>query len=328
VLALALVVAACGPSASDTTTRTHVCIATNADGAAPHTFNQLAADGAREAGASVQVVASHAASDYLSSLQRCAASKPELIIAISPDMASAVWRAAQLHADQKFALVDGTPIDDNGHEASMANVSDLLFKQQEPAYLVGALAGLMEKQKIGNATHNVLGILGTNHGPSVDPYIAGFVAGARDVDPGVIIKISYSDSQEASFCKQVGMNQISAGADILFEVTGRCASGYIDAAYDSAGYAIGSNNDQAFLSPAVITSALKRVDRAVALTIERLKKGQFKPGKQMFSLQDDATNFSTPSSVVPQDLINQVLDIKTKIRNGTITPPETVPPGV
>jgi basic membrane protein A len=328
VLALALVVAACGPSASDSTTRTHVCIATNADGAAPHTFNQLAADGAREAGASVQVVASHAASDYLSSLQRCAASKPELIIAISPDMASAVWRAAQLHADQKFALVDGTPIDDNGHEASMANVSDLLFKQQEPAYLVGALAGLMEKQKIGNATHNVLGILGTNHGPSVDPYIAGFVAGARDVDPGVIIKISYSDSQEASFCKQVGMNQISAGADILFEVTGRCASGYIDAAYDSAGYAIGSNNDQAFLSPAVITSALKRVDRAVALTIERLKNGQFKPGKQMFSLQDDATNFSTPSSVVPQDLINQVLDIKTKIRNGTITPPETVPPGV
>jgi basic membrane protein A len=328
VLALALVVAACGPSASDSTTRTHVCIATNADGAAPHTFNQLAADGAREAGASVQVVASHAASDYLSSLQRCAASKPELIIAISPDMASAVWRAAQLHADQKFALVDGTPIDDNGHEASMANVSDLLFKQQEPAYLVGALAGLMEKQKIGNATHNVLGILGTNHGPSVDPYIAGFVAGARDVDPGVIIKISYSDSQEASFCKQVGMNQISAGADILFEVTGRCASGYIDAAYDSAGYAIGSNNDQAFLSPAVITSALKRVDRAVALTIERLKNGQFKPGKQMFSLQDDATNFSTPSSVVPQDLINQVLDIKTKIRNGTITPPETVPAGV
>jgi len=44
--------------------------------------------------------------------------------------------------------------------------------------------------------------------------------------------------------------------------------------------------------------------------------------------QDDATGFSTPSSVVPQDIINQVLDIRTKIRQGTITPPETVPPGV
>jgi basic membrane protein A len=327
-LAIALALAACGPSGAQQAVRTHVCIATNAEGASPHTFNQLAQSGARDAGASVQVIASHANSDYLSSLQRCATAKPDLVIAISPDMASAVWRAAQLHADQKFALVDGTPIDDNGQEASLANVSDILFKQQEPAYLVGAIAGLMEKQKIGNATHNVIGILGTNHGPSVDPYIAGFVAGARDVDPGVIIKVTYSDSQDTAFCKQLGITQISAGADILFEVTGRCASGYIDAAYDASGYAIGSNNDQAFLSPAVITSALKRVDRAVALTIERLKNGQFRSGKQVFSLQDDATNFSTPSSVVPQDIINQVLELRNKIRTGTITPPETVPPGV
>ena len=326
---LAVLLAACGgPSGSQETARTHVCIATNAEGPAPHTFNQLATDGARGAGAGVQVIASKTASDYLSSLQRCVAAKPDLVIAVSPDMATAVWRAAQLHHDQKFALVDGTPVDDNGQEATLANVSDLLFKQQEPAYLVGAMAGLMEKQKIGAASHNVLGILGSNHGPAVDPYIAGFVAGARDADPSVSIKIAYSDSQDTAFCKQQGITQIAAGADILFEVTGRCASGYIDAAYDAAGYAIGSNNDQAFVSPAVITSALKRVDRSVALTIQRLQNGQFKPGKQIFSLQDDATGFSTPSSVVPQDIINQVLDIKTKIRQGTITPPETVPPGV
>src|SRR3977135_2400787 len=122
--------------------------------------------------------------------------------------------------------------------------------------------------------------------------------------------------------------QISAGADILFEVTGRCASGYIDAAYDAAGYAIGSHNKQALASPPGITTALKPVARAVGLTIQRLQSGQFKSGKQVFSLQDDATGFSTPSSVVPQDVINQVLDIKTKIRQGTITPPETIPPGI
>jgi basic membrane protein A len=326
---LAVLLAACGgPSGSQETARTHVCIATNTDGPAPHTFNQLATDGARGAGAGVQVIASKSASDYLSSLQRCVAAKPDLVIGVSPDMATAVWRAAQLHQDQKFALVDATPVDDNGREVTLTNVTDLLFKQQEPAYLVGAMAGLLEKQKIGSASHNVLGVLGSNHGPAVDPYIAGFVAGARDADPSVIFKIAYSDSQDTAFCKQLGITQISAGADILFEVTGRCASGYIDAAYDAAGYAIGSNNDQAFVSPAVITSALKRVDRAVALTIQRLQNGQFKPGKQVFSLQDDATGFSMPSSVVPQDVINQVLDIRTKIRQGTITPPETVPPGV
>jgi basic membrane protein A and related proteins len=327
--AFVLLLAACaGPGTPQDTASSHVCVATNAEGPAPHTFNQLAADGARGAGASVQVVASHAASDYLTSLQRCVAGKPDLVIAISPDMASAVWRAAQLHVNQRFALVDAMPVDDNGQPVALGNVTNLLFKQQEPGYLVGAVAGLMEKEKVGSVSHNVLGILGSNHGPSVDPYIAGFVAGARQVDPTVSFKITYSDSQDTAFCKQLGITQITSGADILFEVTGRCASGYIDAAYDAAAYAIGSDNDQAFLSPAVITSALKRVDRAVALTIQRLHAGQFRSGSQLFSIQDDATSFSMPSSVVPQDIINQVLDLRSKIRNGTIIPPDTVPPGV
>src|SRR3979409_2786100 len=112
---LAVLLAACGgPGASPDSAKTHVCVATNADGLATHTFNQLAISGARGAGAQVQVVASHAASDYLSSLQRCAAAHPDLVIAVSPDMATAVWRAAQLHQTQRFALVDAAPIDDNG----------------------------------------------------------------------------------------------------------------------------------------------------------------------------------------------------------------------
>ncbi len=328
-LLLAGLLAACGvPDTPPDNAGTHVCIATNADGLTAHTFNQLAADGAHSAGAQVQVVASHASSDYLSSLQRCAASKPDLVIAVSSDMATAVWRAAQLHVNQKFALVDATPVDDNGQPVDLGNVTDLLFKEQEAGYLVGALSGLMEKEKVGNATHNVLGILGSNHGPDVDPYIAGYVAGARDADPGLILKITYSDSQDTAFCKQLGITQIAAGADILFDVAGRCASGYIDAAYDASAYAIGSDNDEAFASPAVISSALKRVDHVVALTIQRLHSGQFRSGKQVFSLQDDATSFSMPSSVVPQDVINQVLDLRAKIRSGAITPPDTVPPGV
>jgi basic membrane protein A len=304
----------------------HVCVATNSDGTNPHSFNKLAVDGAQSAGAHVQTVVSHAQSDYLSSLQRCAAAKPDLVIAISTDMATAVWRAAQLHPSQRFALVDGMPIDDNGQSVDLRNVSDVLFNEQEAGYLVGALAGLIEKNKVGSVSHNVLGILGMNHGPGVDPYIAGYISGAKLEDPEVTINLQYSDSQDAAFCKQLGINQISAGADILFEVTGHCASGYIDAAYDAKAYAIGSDNDMAYASPAVITSALKRVDQVVAIVVRRLASGQFKAGQQVFSLQQDATGFSTPSSVVPQETINQVIDLRTKIRSGAITPSATIAP--
>src|SRR3989442_3675386 len=223
-------------------------------------------------------------------------------------MATAVGRAAKLHPGQRFALVDAMPVDDDGQSLDLGNVTDLLFKAQEPGFLVGALAGLMEKNKVGSAAHNVLGILGSNHSPAVDAYIAGYIAGAKSVDPGLAWKITYSDSQDTAFCKQLGITQISAGADILFEVTGRCASGYIDAAYDASAYAIGSDNDQAYVSPAVISSAIKRVDRAVALTVQRLQSGQFKAGQQGVSFQDHATGFSTPSSVVPPQLIDQVLE--------------------
>jgi basic membrane protein A and related proteins len=304
-----------------------VCIATNADGLTTHTFNQLAVDGANSTGVGVQVMQSHSSSDYLGNLERCATLKPALVIAPAPDMAPAVWRSAQLHPSQHYALVDAMPIDENGQPAELGNVGELFFKAAEPAYLVGALAGLMEKEKIGNATHNGLGILGSNHGSAVDPYIAGFIAGAKAIDPTVSVNVVYSDSQDASFCKQLGINQLSAGADILFEVTGRCATGYIDAAYDASGYAIGSDTDESYLSPAVITSALKLVDRAVAITIQHVQSGHFEAGSQTFSVRDDAIGFSTPSSVVPQDVINQVLDLRTKIRNGAVVPPETLSTG-
>jgi basic membrane protein A and related proteins len=322
-------IAACGgPSASPEPTGPQVCIATNAEGLTGHTFNQLAVEGARNAGARVQVVTSRSAFDYQASLQRCTNAKPALVIAVSPDMAAALGRAAQLFPHQRFALVDATPVNDGGQTVDLANVSALLFKAQEAAYLVGAVAGLLEKNKVGSASHNVLGVLGANHGPAVDPYIAGYVAGARAVNPDVKWRVTYSDSQDPAFCKQLGITQLSGGADILFEVTGHCASGYIDAAYDAAAYAIGSDRDQAYLSPAVITSALKRVDRVVALTVQRLQSGQFKSGKQVFGMQDDATGFSIPSSVVPQDIINQVLELRARIRTGAITPPETLPPGI
>jgi basic membrane protein A len=327
-LALATLSACAGGSGPQSGPGVHVCVVTNSDGLAPHSLNQLAAAGARGAAPSVQVIESHAASDYLGNLQRCAAGRASLIVAVSADTATAVWRSAQLHTNLRYALVDAVPIDDNGQPAELNNVAELLFKEQEPGYLTGVLAGLIEKQKIGSATHNTLGILGFNHSPAVDPYIAGYVAGARAVDPTVAFKVTYSDSQDPAFCKQLGITQISGGADILFEVTGHCASGYIDAAYDASTYAIGSDVDEAYLSPAVITSAVKRVDRAVALVIQQMAAGKFKAGKQQFGLKEDAVTFSTPSSVVPQDIINQVLDRKASIRSGALTPPETIPPGI
>src|SRR5437762_5389606 len=135
----------CGSgNTADDSSGVRVCVATNSEGLVAHTFNKLTVDGAQGAGARVQVVASKTPNDYLAGLQRCLAARPNLIMAVSGDMAPAIWQAAQQHASQRFALVDATPVDDKGQSVDMPNVSDVLFNEQEPGDLVGGLPGLLQ----------------------------------------------------------------------------------------------------------------------------------------------------------------------------------------
>jgi basic membrane protein A len=134
------------------------------------------------------------------------------------------------------------------------------------------------------------------------------------------VKLAYSDSTDSVFCRGLGRGQITAGADILFEVAPGCAAGYIGAAYDAGVYVIGSETDQAGLGPAVITSAIKRIDRGVAQLVDAARAGNFRGGEHLFGLNDDGTGYSTPSSVVPQSIIDQVEDVKARIRSGIVSP--------
>jgi basic membrane protein A and related proteins len=297
------------------------------DGVRDGGVNQLTLQGIQAAGVQVQVLQPATPADYPTQIVACAAGHPSLVAAVSPGEAQAVWSGASQTPQTRFLLVDAEPVDSTGQTATLANVLSLTFDEKDAAYLVGALAGLMENEKVGAAAHNTTAILGLNHSPAVDAYVAGYVGGARAADPQIAIRLAYSDSADPDFCRQLGRDQVNAGADILFEVQPRCAAGYIDAAYRSGVYAIGSQTDRATLSPAVITSAVKRIDRAVANVIGEVVRGSFHGGTvRRFGLDNEGSGFTTPSSVVPQDVINQVEDIRARIRSGAINPPDAIPP--
>src|SRR5438309_7866612 len=80
-----LILAGCGPEtpSSGAGHGPNVCLVTSSLGLDDHGFNHMAAQGAQSAGAHLQVIASHAPSDYLTNLQRCAATHPDLVIAVS-----------------------------------------------------------------------------------------------------------------------------------------------------------------------------------------------------------------------------------------------------
>ena len=67
--------------------------------------------------------------------------------------------------------------------------------------------------------------------PPVDNWIAGFQQGAKDDEPGHQVLNGYSqDFVDQAKCKEIALDQISQGSDVVFQVAGGCGLGALDAA--------------------------------------------------------------------------------------------------
>jgi len=241
-------------------------------------------------------------------------------------MQNAVWKVAKQFPNVKFAIIDGAPQNDAGKTENLPNVANLFFKEQEAGYIVGVIAATMAKNKVGAATHNTVCSMGGLPIPPVDRYIAGFQDAVKTVSPTTTILNGYSQSftdQQAG--KELGLNHIGKGCDILFQVAGGSGLGYIDAAKSKGVYAIGVDADQAYVAPGtVITSALKKVDVAVFQTIRSLRLGTFTAGDTSFNAANDGVGFSTPDKIVPKEAADAAKQALADIKSGKITPKDTV----
>ena len=157
------------------------------------------------------------------------------------------------------------------------NVEGLLFKEQEAGYLVGYLAGLYAKDKGGD---QVVSAVGGQKIPPVDHYIAGYQAGAKKANPDIKTLNGYSqDFVDQAKCKEIALNQIAEGSQVVFQVAGQCGLGALDAAKEKGVQGIGVDADQAYLGAAGHdSSALKKVDVAVFDTVKAVQDGTFKGG--------------------------------------------------
>lgn len=306
-----------------------VGLVTDVGGLNDKSFNHLAYLGLLAAkhryGVLTRVVESHAQTDYVPNLTHFAQQHTGLTIAVGFLMQSAIYAVAKAYPRQKFAIIDGAPNDAKGNVVNLSNVANLFFNEQESGYLVGVIAGLMEKNKVGHATHNTIGYMGGLSIPPVNRYIAGYVAGAKKVDPTIKILGGYSQSfTDQGKGKSIGLTQVSSGADVLFQVAGASGLGYLAAAQQRNVYGIGVDADQGYLGQYVITSALKKVDVAVRRTIRAAQTGYFQAGDHHFSLKNSATGFAKPSSVVPASIVAQARMYERMIRQGQIVPPTTI----
>lgn len=281
-------------------------------------FNELAYNGLkraeRELGIQGRVVESKSAADYVPNMTTLARQGYDLIIGVGYAQGNAIATTAKRFPKTQFAIVD---VDQASLKGKPKNVRGLLFREQEVGYLTGYLAALEAKRAGGKQ----ISAVGGYKEPPVDRYIAGYKAGAIAAVPGTVVKWGYSqDWVDQVKCKELALNQISAGSKVVFQVAGGCGLGALLAAKQQRVWGVGVDADQSSLGPHVLTSALKGVDSAVFLTAKAVKNGTFKGGgNAVFGLNEQGVGLGTFSPRANKADVAATMRIEKKIASGAIT---------
>ena len=251
-------------------------------------------------------------------LDYCADGEYDVIITGSVTMLDALVSAIEQFPDQKFIFFDETF--DFAANGNPDNVYNILFKQNEVSYLVGAEAALMSKT-------GVISFLGGMAGKVINDFLVGYIQGAKDARPDVKVAVSmvgnYEDSAKG---KDLSLAMYNAGADCGFNVAGSAGMGLLEAAKEANKLAFGVDSDQAALlpdyAPYIPTSALKNVGNALYATLKQDIDGNLAYGTQdYFGFAEGGVNLVKDAhyeEMVPEDIRAAVDEMEAKISAGEI----------
>jgi basic membrane protein A len=293
-------------------------------------FNEFSINGferaQEELGVDGRVYTSESADDYLPNLTAAVDDGHELVIAIGFLIQPSVAEVAADATDVNFAGVDqffGEEPDCGGENQAVCgapNILGLQFPSEEAGYLAGVVAAMMTET-------NTVSTVGGISIPPVNNWIAGFRQAVKDTNPDVKLLNAYSqDFVDQAKCKEIALDQIAQGSDVVFQVAGLCGLGALDGACQEGAMAIGVDADQSFAGDCVLTSALKPLDLAVFETIKSVQEGTFEGGtNRFFGIEEfpDAALLAPYSDAVPQEVQDAVEEATQKLISGEIDPPAT-----
>ncbi|MET8543017.1 BMP family ABC transporter substrate-binding protein [Kitasatospora sp. NPDC004799] len=326
--------AACGAKSTDTSSSgsgdgsIKVGMAYDIGGRGDQSFNDSAARGLdrakSELGVSVteaEAKQGEAEADKETRLKNLIDAGYKTIIAVGFVYQPAVNKVAKDNPGVKFAIIDSNDKD------QPANVTSLLFAEQEGSYLAGVAAAAKSK------SHHI-GFIGGVQSELIKKFEAGYVAGAKFADPNIVIEKTYLTTppdftgfSSPDKGKEAAQGQLDKGADVIYTAAGSSGNGAIEAVANKAGaMAIGVDSDQAN-QPAlakykgsIMTSMVKNVDTAVYSYIESIKQGQSPTGVKLFDLKAKGVSLATTGGKI-DDIQDKLKAATDSITSGATTIP-------
>jgi basic membrane protein A len=272
---------------------------------------------ARDLDVDVRIVVQPVRTSFTSTFEGLARQRYDLVVSLFGIQVPAVLAAARAYPDQRFVALEARAAEfpELGGRWP-ANVGGVSAREEEIGFVVGYLAGLVERARPG---HDVVGSVGGGPFPSVDRFIAGFRAGARRPSPSIRLLNGYGNFWDPDVCRRLADAQIAKGAGIVFNVAGACGLGVLATAQSHHIWGIGVDQDQSTLGPHILTSAVKDFDLMTYRTIELLAQGRLETGGDTtLGLIEGVVRLGKVSPRVPRRLVRQTLRIQRAVAAGRI----------
>ena len=297
-------------------------VAFDTGGRGDGTFNDSAGVGADRAvdelGMDITELEANVDEDREANLRLLAEDGRNVIVGVGFMFTDPMAAVAAEYPDITFGIVDSV--------VDAPNVRSLVFAEHEGSFLVGAAAAL----KCGC---DKIGFIGGQEIDLIKKFEAGYIAGAKAVNPDIVIESQYlgAAGDNAAWgspdkAKEIALGWYADGADVIYTAAGGSGAGTIEAAVEAGKWAIGVDSDQ-YLTVGdpeaqkhILTSMLKRVDVAVYLTAEAVAKGDTSGVPAAFDLSVDGVGYATSGGYV-DDIVPQLEDFKAKIISGEIKVP-------
>jgi len=271
------------------------------------------------------VVQSKMQEDYQPNLQLLVDQGADLTIGTGFMLENAVEATARQNPKSRFLLIDSPLLDEKGQPYTLPNVRTVVYREEEGAFLVGALAGLV--------AHRTIGFVGGMELPLIKKFEAGFKAGARAVNPGLTVLVQYTGSfDNVGAGKAAGADLLAKGCEVIFQGAGSDGLGVIQAVKEAhaagrAVYAVGTDSDQWHLAPdAVLSSMLKRVDLAVWQAAHDVADHTFTGGDMSLGLREGGLALAEVRADLPGKaaILARLQQLSEQLQSGALKAPATL----
>ncbi|MCU0518311.1 MAG: BMP family protein [Oscillatoria sp. Prado101] len=255
----------------------------------------------KQLGAEIAHVEKVAQPDQVEALSDFARRGYSLVFAHGGQFDAAIQQVAAQFPNTFFVGVNGA--------ATGQNLAALRINHMHLSFLCGIIGASLTKK-------NHMAYLAGQSFEATQQELRGFELGAKSIKPDIKISATYTgDWNDVAKAKEAAVALISAGADVVYQWLDIASAAVLQTAAEKGVYAFGNTTDQLDVAAkAVLTSAVKRIDLAIAYLAELASQGQLKGEKYTIGLEKpEIVSLGRFGAMVPEAVQKKAIDAKEAI---------------